>query len=68
MKECSIIFLIMLFSSSLSYSDYSFVNLGNESYSSSSEYLNGNTISKISYSQVINTNNDQTNQIKGAVL
>lgn len=63
MKECSIIFLMILFSSSLSYSDYSFVNLGNESYSSSSEYLNGNTISKISYSQVINTNNDQTNQI-----
>ena len=63
MKECSIIFLIILFSSSLSYSDYSFVNLGNESYSSSSEYLNGNTISKISYSQVINTNNAQTNQI-----
>ena len=63
MKECSIIFLMILFSSSLSYSDYSFVNLGNESYSSSSEYPNGNTISKISYSQVINTNNDQTNQI-----
>ena len=63
MKECSITFLIILFSSSLSYSDYSFVNLGNESYSSSSEYLNGNTISKISYSQVINTNNAQTNQI-----
>ena len=60
MKECSIISLFLLFSSSLSYGDYSFVNLGDESYSPSSEYPNGNA--KISYSKVVNANNEQTNQ------